>query len=187
MSESQLDRIRGDLETIREAAGFSLPFGSGGCLVSTGSGPLWGDPCPLRNVCAPLNSMKLAFMVLTGLIVIGAVGLRVRVRRSTGRSSVRRREYTLALAVGLLVGLLAGYHLIWGKAHGVSPMVVGGVCVSFTGGMFALLALTGRGRRSALGAAVPFWCSASFFLSSHTARFSLARRSSVALTALCRA
>jgi hypothetical protein len=154
MGESQLDRIRGDLEAMRAAAGFSLPFGWEDVWFQMALVPC-GVILAFMGTFAPLNYVKLGFMVLMGMTIFGAIGLRVWFRRSTGRSPVRRREYTLALAAAAIVGLLAGYHLIWGQAHGLSPMVMGGVLISCTGGGLALLALTGRGRRAALGAAVP--------------------------------
>jgi hypothetical protein len=154
MRESQLDRMRGDLETIREAAGFSLPFGWEDVWFQLAQVPC-GVILAFLATFAPLNYVKLGFLVLMAVALIGAMSLRVRFRRSTGRSPVRRREYTIALAAAPLVGLLAGYHLIWGEAHGVSPLVIGGVLISCIGGGLALLGLTGRGRRAALGAAVP--------------------------------
>jgi hypothetical protein len=150
MGESQLDRIRGDLETIREAAGMSLPFGREDVWINLALVPC-GVILAVAGLFAPLRSIALGVVLTSPLILTAVIGLRVRFRRSTGRSPIRRRGYTLALATGFLVVSLAGYHLMLGKARGLPPLEVLGVAGSFTGAMLIVLGLASPRRRSCLG------------------------------------
>jgi len=149
---SELERVRGDLEAMREAAGLGLPFGWEDVWLNLALVPC-GAMLAVLGFVAPLGSLRLAMMVLFVLVVVVTVGLRLRYRKSTGRSPIRRREYTLGLAVGLLLAGLGAYHLFAGKARGVPMLEVGSVAMSFTAAMLLMLALTSPGRRSGLGMA----------------------------------
>ena len=152
MGQAEINRIREDLETIREAAGMGLPFG-------------WEDvwlnlalvPCGLiesaAEVFGPPERRMLMAMPALG-VVVAAVGLRYRFRKSTGRSPVRRREYDLALRAGLLYAVLAGVFLAWAKSSGQPIQMMGGVATAMAGGLCAVLATTSPGRRYWSAAAV---------------------------------
>jgi hypothetical protein len=150
--QAEIDRIREDLQTIRDAAAMGLPFG-------------WEDvwlnlamvPCGLIEAAAwvfgPLESR--ALMAMPGMAVVAAaLGLRYRFRKSTGRSALRRREYDLALGAGLLYGVLAGVFLGWAKSAEQPTGVTGGVATAMAGGLCAVLAATSPGRRYWSAAAV---------------------------------
>jgi hypothetical protein len=152
MGQMEINRIREDLETIREAAGMGLPFG-------------WEDvwlnlalvPCGLilstAGVFGPPESRTL--MVMPGqALVLAVVGLRYRFRKSTGRSPVRRREYDLVLGAGLLYGVLARVFLAWAKSLGQPTGMTRGVATAMAGGLCAVLAATSPGRRYWSAAAV---------------------------------
>src|SRR5579864_5356344 len=152
MSEANLERIRADIASIRAVAGLELPFGWEDVYLNLAGGAC-GAVLAALGAIAPLGYTRLGLLPL-GVVVLAFIGLRVRFRRSSGRSPMRRREYTLALFASVLFGLLAGGYVAWGKAQGIPSTVVGAVAVSFTGGACAVLAMTGRGRRSMLAAAV---------------------------------
>jgi hypothetical protein len=152
MSQAEIHRIREDVETIREAAGLGLPFG-------------WEDvwlnlavvPCGLIVSAAGVFGAPewRTLMAMPGLgVVVAAVGLRYRFRRSTGRSPVRRREYDLAFGAGLLYGVLAVVFLWWAKSLGQPTRMMGGVATAMAGGLCAVLAATSPGRRYWSAAAV---------------------------------
>jgi hypothetical protein len=151
-SRSEFERVRGDLEAMREAAGLGLPFGWEDVWLSLAAVPC-GAVLAVLGFVAPIAALRLAIVVLSALVVAMTVGLRLRYRKSTGRSPIRRREYTLALAVGLLLPGLGAYHLFAGKARGVSVLEIGSVAMSFTAAILLVLALTSPGRRSGLGMA----------------------------------
>lgn len=151
MSEAEIDRIREDIRTIREAAGLELPFGWEDVWLS-----LAGVPCGLVlsavGALGPLSSARLATLPLLGVVLAAAV-LRFQHRRSSGRSPLRRKEYDLGLATGLLCALIAGGYLAWARHLGRPTEVTGGLAVAMTGVLCAVLGATGRGRRSCFAAA----------------------------------
>jgi hypothetical protein len=146
MSETEIDRIRRDIDVIREAAGLGLPFGWEDVWLS-----LAAIPCGLVlsavGAWGPLNSARLAAIPTLGILV-AAAGLRFRYRRSSGRSPVRRKEYDLGLVAALLYALIAGGFLAWARHLGQPMQVTGGMALAMTGGLCAMLGATASGRRS---------------------------------------
>jgi hypothetical protein len=116
MSRSRPDRIRGDLETIREAAGLSLPFGWEDVWMGLALVPV-GATIALAATFAPLRVVRLVMVLVVVVALAATAGLRIRFRRSTRRSPIRRREYTVALT-GLLTALIMVVQLRFeGKGH----------------------------------------------------------------------
>jgi len=153
MSEAEIGRIRGDLETIRQAAGLGLPFGWEDVWLS-----LAGVPCGLILSVAgafihPLSYVWLAALPVLGVVVFAA-SLRYRFRRSTGRSTARRLEYDLGLGAAMICSLLASVFLLWARRTGAPILMIGGAAVSMIGGLCAVLALTSPGRRYWLASAI---------------------------------
>src|SRR3954447_19888780 len=116
MGEAEFDRIREDLETIREAAGLGLPFGWEDVWLNLALVPC-GAILSAAGAFGPAEAARLAAMPVLGVVLM-VVGLRYRFRRSTGRSPARRREYDLAIGAGLLYGLLTGVFLAWARSSG---------------------------------------------------------------------
>lgn len=151
-AELTLNRIRGDLAAIREVAGLELPFGWEDVvqnLIAAG----FGVYVALIGAFAPARTPALILVPTAGLVAV-AVGLRVRWRRSTGRSPVRRREMTLNLAVGLIMGALAATFLVWARQRGEPLLLMAGMTLALCGGTCATLALSGRHRQYWFGPAV---------------------------------
>ena len=154
MSQAEINRIREDLETIREAAGLGLPFGWEDVWLN-----LAGVPCGLivsaAGVFGAPEWRTLMAMPALGMVV-AAVGLRYRFRRSTGRSPVRRREYDLAFGAYLLYGVLTDVFLAWAASSGQPTRIMEGFATAMGGALFAVLAATSPGRRYWSAAAVVF-------------------------------
>ena len=154
MSQAEINRIREDLETIREAAGLGLPFGWEDVWLN-----LAGVPCGLivsaAGVFGAPEWRSLMAMPALG-VVVAAVGLRYRFRRSTGRSAVRRREYDLAFGAYLLYGVLTGVFLAWAESSGQPTRIMEGFATAMGGALFAVLAATSPGRRYWSAVAVVF-------------------------------
>jgi hypothetical protein len=152
MGETEINRIREDLETIREAAGMGLPFGWEDVWLNLALVP-WGLILSTAGLFGLPESRVL--MSIPGLgVVVAVVGLRYRFRKSTGRSPVRRREYDLVLGAGLLYGVLTGVFLEWAKSSGQPIRMTGGLATALAGGLCAVLAATSPGRRYWSAAAV---------------------------------
>jgi hypothetical protein len=154
MREAEIDRLRADIETIREAGGLDLPFGwedvclnlatvPCGVILAAATGAI---DSPVAALCAGAPGLG---------VFLSVVGLRYRFRRSTGRSPARRREYDLKLGSGLLFGLLTGVFLEWARSRGQPAEIAGGCATAMAGALCAVLATTSPGRRywsaSALG------------------------------------
>ena len=151
MSNADLDRLRNDIESIREVAGLGLPFGWEDVALSLALAPC-GVALALVGAFAPQGYARLGLLPALGVVLAG-VSLRIRFRRGTGRSPARRREYTLGLAAGLLYGTLAGAYLAWARSVGEPTRMTEALAVSLAGGLCAVLAMTGPGRRSLFAAA----------------------------------
>ena len=72
---SELERVRGDLEAMREAAGLGLPFGWEDVWLNLALVPC-GAMLAVLGFVAPLGSLRLAMMVLFALVVVVTVGER---------------------------------------------------------------------------------------------------------------
>jgi hypothetical protein len=152
MGEIGLDRVRSDLDVMREAAGMDLPFGWEDVWLALAIVPC-GAILAGAGAFTPLEMARWA-VAPTLLVLLAAVGLRIRFRKSSGRSPIRRREYTLGLVTGLLCAGMAGLFLVWGRRSGVPTSLLGGAVVAFTGVLCIVLALTAVGRRSSFVAGV---------------------------------
>jgi hypothetical protein len=152
LSMSEIDRVRKDLETIREAAGLDLPFGWEDVWLSLAAIPLGGILAAL-GAFSPLRHARLAIIPAL-LLLLGAAALRGRYRQSTGRSPVRRKEYSLGLGAALLFAIIVGGFLAWAQHLGQPIQMAGGLAVAMTGGLYAVLGATSPGRRSSFAAAV---------------------------------
>jgi hypothetical protein len=152
MGEADIDRLRADIDTIREAGGLDLPFGWEDVSLNLALGPC-GVILAATGALGPPEARPWAAM--PGLVVsFGFVVLRYRFRRSTGRSQARRREYDVMLWAGLLYGLLTGVFLAWARSAGQPAEIVGACSTAMAGALCAVLASTSPGRRYWSAAAV---------------------------------
>src|SRR5882724_7698341 len=152
VSMSEFERVRDDLAVLRGAAGLELPFGwedvwLGLAMVPAGAFlAAWGAIGPSRY-------LRLGIVPIL-LVAAGLAGLRYRYRQATGRSPLRRREYTFGLATAAAVGFLAWAFMRWEQGLGVPLPLVGAAAVFFAGVICIVLALSDPGRRSGWAAAV---------------------------------
>ena len=120
---NEITRVKQDLETVRQAAGIGLPFGREDVItefVMAGGLAIFG----FLSVFVRGYWLFWAFLLpALGALVVSLILLRLKYRRSTGRSAVRRRQYTAGFAGGLAsTALLLAFH--WsGLAHAYSHLV----------------------------------------------------------------
>ncbi len=153
MSAGDLDRIKQDIEAIREAAGLELPFGREDVFINLALVP-YAAYSALISALAPSRYFLPLFLIPTAGLMLSVVALRFRYRMSTGRSPVRRREYSLNLVMGAIYGALIGGYLFWVKGRGEPITLALGFAIAMGGGICAILAMTGRGRQFYLAPAV---------------------------------
>jgi hypothetical protein len=153
MSKSDLERVENDIEIIKEAAGLQLPFGWEDVWLNVYLIPvgvwlaIWGFlPYQLSSIWRILPVSVLAIVY---------VFLRVKYRRSTGRSPVRRRGYSIVLFLTPILGLCAFGYLVWVVRSGHDfVFAVGGMCF-FAGLMLLIFAFAQPGQLFNLGWAIP--------------------------------
>ena len=153
MSKKELNRVKEDIEIIKEAAGLELPFGWEDVWLNVYLVPvglwltIWGF--------LPYQLSRLWRVLPVALLGIVFVVLRIKYRRSTGRSPVRRRLYSIGLLACPILGLCAFGYLVWVIRSGHDfAFAVGGMW--FVAGLILLIfAFAQPGRLFNLGWAIP--------------------------------
>jgi len=153
MSKSDLERVENDIEIIKEAAGLQLPFGWEDVWLNVYLIPvgvwlaIW--------VFLPYQLSRIWRILPVSVLAIVYVFLRVKYRRSTGRSPVRRRGYSIVLFLTPILGLCTFGYLVWVVRSGHDfVFAVGGMCF-FAGLMLLIFAFAQPGQLFNLGWAIP--------------------------------
>jgi len=107
MGDSQLDRVEADLETVRQAAGLTLPFGREDIIMDL----LMVAGIIVLGVWSMFERgpwLRAASLVFLALGTAGHLWLRIKYRRGSGRPAMRRKEYTISVVGGtvLFLGLM---------------------------------------------------------------------------------
>lgn len=154
MTENDLTRVKEDLATIGRAAGLELPFGQEEVWANLGfaAGGVVAAVWALLPHGLPAQWGMVPIILL---VVVYLTRMRVRYRRTTGRSPVRRREYTASLVGMILVGALAVVYRLWASKLGISLIVAGSAALFILGLSMLLPVLRDRGRVPDLGIAIP--------------------------------
>jgi len=153
MSVSEIDRVKEDIEVIKEAAGLELPFGWEDVWLSIYLIPvgvwlaIWGF--------LPYQLSRIWRVLPVSILAIVYVFLRIKYRRSTGRAPVRRRGYSIVLFLTPVLGLCGFGYLVWVIRSGHDfVFAVGGMW--FVAGLILLIfAFAQPGRLFYLGWAIP--------------------------------
>ncbi|MFA6134089.1 MAG: hypothetical protein WC869_08755 [Phycisphaerae bacterium] len=154
MADDPIVRVQADLETVRKAAGLELPFGREDIimdlLLAAGMvvlGVVW-------SLFGVGPGLRVGAYLYLGLSVAGVIYLRLKYRRSSGRPSMRRREYTIGLLGALLLfaGLMTFFRLSL-KYDVQRPHVYAAVFASMGLG-YMLVGIVDPARRRYLAAAV---------------------------------
>jgi hypothetical protein len=153
MSQPDLDRVRNDLETIRNAAGVGLPFSRDD--VRTG---LWCAACGLL-ICAwavigPRESRWLLYIPLS-IAVLACAHSYVTARRKRHHEPVRWREHRLSIIASAVAVPAAIGYLFWERHVGVPRGMSGAASVFFIGVGLTVFAMLEPRRRYFLGGAIP--------------------------------
>ena len=152
MDVHEIDRVKEDIEVIKEAAGLELPFGWEDVWLNVYLIPV-GVWLAIWSVL-PFELSRLWRILPVAVVAPVFVFLRIRYRQSTGRSPVRRRQYSAVLAVPVL-GLMAFGYLVWVVRSGHDfGFAVGGMWF-FAGLVLTIFAFIERGRLYYLGWAIP--------------------------------
>jgi hypothetical protein len=152
MNQPHLDRVREDLQTMRNAAGFDLPFGQFDVLSN-----VWIGCCglfiTLCAVAAPWEYRGVLALPL-GLAVAGAAWAGVRARRERGDRPAGWREHKSGLVAAGIVTPLAVAYMRWERHLGLPRETVGAAALFFIGLALLVIGILDRRRRHYLGGAL---------------------------------
>jgi hypothetical protein len=152
MSEADLRRLRNDLETMRQAAGLTLPFDWPDVWLMLGLIPAGAILAAWATFGA---EQYLVAGMAPALLLALASGFRWgrRWRKEEGRVAWRRETafaWTSAILFG--VGILA--YILWGRSAGLSVAGLKGAGMAAFGLVCGVLALSNRARRYYLAGAL---------------------------------
>jgi hypothetical protein len=153
MSVNEIVRIKDHIEVIKEAAGLELPFGWEDVWLSVYLIPVGVWLAIWRFL--PFELSRIWRVVPLAVLVIVYVFLRHKYRRTTGRSPVRRRSYSVVLFLTPITGLCAFGYLVWIIRSGRDFVSAVGGMWFFMGLMLLIFAFAERGRLFTLGWAIP--------------------------------
>jgi hypothetical protein len=153
MSKQEIERLKEDIEIIKEAAGLELPFGWEDVWLSLYLIPVGVWLALWRFL--PFQLSRLWRVLPVAVLGIVYVFLRIKYRRSTGRSPMRRRGYSVVLFLTPVLGLCAFGYLVWIVRSGRDFVSAVGGMWFFMGLMLLIFAFAERGRLFYLGWAIP--------------------------------
>ena len=153
MSKQEIERVKEDIEIIKEAAGLELPFGWEDVWINLYLIPvgiwlaIWSFlPFELSRIwrILPVAILAPVFMLL-----------RIKYRRTTGRPPMRRRSYSVVLFLTPILGLCAFGYLVWVIRTGHDFFFAVGGMWFFMGLMLLIFAFAQPGQLFNLGWAIP--------------------------------
>ena len=153
MNKSNLERVKNDIEIIKEAAGLQLPFGWEDVWLNVYLIPvgvwlaIWAF--------LPFQLSRIWRILPVSVLAIVYVFLRIKYRRSTGRSPVRRRGYSIVLFLTPILGLCAFGYLVWVIRSGHDFFFAVGGIWFFMGIMLLIFAFAQPSQLFNLGWAIP--------------------------------
>lgn len=189
MEQSDLQRLKDDMAAIEQATGLGPPVGREDVWASLGIAG--GGLLAVAWALLPHGLPNQWGMIPVILLVAGyLIRMRVRYRRNTGRSPIRRREYTAGLIGMVVVGGLALVYRLWATKLGISLSIAGSAALFLLGMSLVIAVLRDRSRLPDLGLAVPLmvcglaipFCSVSLWIPVGTA-LAVGGLASAALTA----
>ena len=154
MSVSEIERVKQDIATIKEAAGLELPFGWDSVWVNLIGLPCAGLGCLLYWWIFHRPSV---FMVLTPAILLQVVDrcVRPKYRPSASRSATKRRGYKVGLYGGIFIGAVMGAFMGWAIQAGISVATLTSGAITMSGLTATLMAFQRKETLPLLGLGIP--------------------------------
>ncbi len=154
MSVNEIERVKQDIATIKEAAGLQLPFGWDSVWSNLIGLPCVGLWCLLYWWIFHTPSV---FMMIPPviLILVAERFLRLKYRRSTVRSAIRDRQYRVAVCGTIFISGGIGGFVIWAMLAGGDIVYLASGLITMLGLMGTLMAFQSKARLSNLGIGIP--------------------------------
>ena len=150
----ELDRVKKDLQTIKQAIGFELPFGWDSVWLNMFGIPCIGAYCLVYWLITESPS-RYAPVVPTVFLLLLLGYLRFRYRHSTRRSPTERREYGAQFYTTVFLVVVSAGFRTWAELAGIDTVYVGSGLVTMLGMAITLNGIFRRVYRSALGGGIP--------------------------------
>ena len=154
MPVNELERVKQDIDTIKEATGLELPFGWDYVWLYLFGVPAiaaWFLAC-LLIFDRPSRFIR-AVPIVPMLAVLGY--LRFKHRRSTGSSAIKRREYGISFYGSVVFFAGGAVFLTWARLSAIDTAYLGSGLVTMCGLMGAMIAFLGKQRIAYLGGSIP--------------------------------
>ena len=152
MSNKELGRVKEDIEVIKNAAGLELPFKWEDVWLNVYLIPV-GIWLAIWSIL-PYELSRLWRILPVAVLAPIFVALRFKYRRSSGRSPVRRRQYSMGLLACPILGLCGFGYMAWVVRSGHDFVFAVGGMWFFMGLILAVFAFIER-RFHYLGWAIP--------------------------------
>lgn len=153
MTSAELDRVRKDLEAMKQAAGMELPFGREDLKWGWIDGLVF-VPLAAWAWLGPGTYMSLAIILSLLATLPGAWVLQWKYKRQRDRHPSRWRNQRLGTLVVLGAVPLILLIFVWAIANGTPPNTMVGLVLAVGGGVFTLIGLVSRIRRYMIGMGV---------------------------------
>lgn len=162
MNESELNRVKKDLETIQDAVGLGLPFTRKDIWAALGFA-CWGLIFGLCGILTHGAYQLVARLVWMSVGIIVAFQYVRSRKRSKTRSPAEQREFSFTKRYSAATILLSIVFVIWARKFGMPALLLAGSVSFFVAAFVLLLALTSRRRLCFLGFAIPLMLYALIF------------------------
>ena len=153
MTSVELDRVRKDLEAMKQAAGMELPFGREDLKWGWIDGLVF-VPLAAWAWFGPGTYMSLAIILSLLATLPGGWVLQRKYQRQRDRHPSRWRNQRLGTLVLLGAVPLILLIFVWAIANGTPPNTMVGLVLAVGGGVFTLIGLVSRIRRYMIGMGV---------------------------------
>jgi hypothetical protein len=153
MADTELDRVRRDLETMKDAAGTELPFERKDVLRTFLSG-LVAVPLAIWATLGPGTYMSLAIALTLVALVLVALPSGATCRRQRFQQPRRWRECRFEWLLPLLAAPFILFGFFWAVTNGTPPNTMVGIVLFVSGVALCFIAGFSRARRSAFGMGV---------------------------------
>lgn len=154
MPVTELERVKQDIATIKQAAGLELPFGWDFAWLTLIGFPFVGIWFLVYRLM--FEGRSVFILAVPGVLLLAACGyLRFKHRRSTGSSTIKRREYGINFYGSIFILAATLVLFTWARRAGINIRHISGGVIIMCGLMVMVMAFESKQRLPNLGAAIP--------------------------------
>jgi len=154
MNANELERVKQDIATIKQAAGLELPFGWETVWIHMIGLPVAGLWCLLYWWIFHRPSVV---MILAAAILLQVVDrcVRLKYKRSGRRPAIKGRAYKVAVYGAAVLGVVIAQFMVLAMIKGIDTYALASGMITMAGLVAALAAFQRKESLSVLGLAIP--------------------------------